>query len=73
MKYQKIGFDSDKNAYIISERDDNGKLIGTYTAYPNFTSGTFSCYPRTIQPGQRYSGKKTINMSAVEAEGVTNE
>lgn len=67
MKYQKIGFDSDKNAYIISERDDNGQLKGTYTAYPDFKRGTFSCYPRTIEPGQRYSGKKTINMSDVES------
>ena len=65
MKYQKIAFDSDKNAYIISERDDNGQLIG---AYPDFKRGTFSCYPRTIQPGNRYSGKKTIDMSAVEAQ-----
>lgn len=69
MKYQKIAFDSDKNAYIISERDDNGRLIGTYTAYPDFKRGVFSCYPRTIQPGNRYSGKKTIDMSAVEAQG----
>ena len=68
MKYQKIGFDTAKNAYIISERDDSGRLIGTYTAYPDFKRGTFSCYPRTIEPGERYSGKKTINMSAVEAE-----
>lgn len=67
MKYQKIGFDSDKNAYIISERDDNGRLIGTFTAYPDFKRGTFSCYPRTVVPGERYSGKKTIEMSAVDA------
>ena len=68
MKYQKVGFDSDKNAYIISERDDSGRLIGTYTAYPDFKFGTFSLYPRTIQPGQGYSGKKKIDMSAVEAQ-----
>lgn len=67
MKYQKIGFDSDKNAYIISERDDNGQLKGTYTAYPDFKRGTFSCYPRTVQPGEKYPGKKKIDMNAVEA------
>ena len=67
MKYQKVGFDDIKNAYIISERDDNGRLIGTFTAYPDFKRGTFSCYPRTVVPGERYSGKKTIEMSAVDA------
>lgn len=65
--YEKIGYDSDKNAYIIAERDENRRLIGTYTAYPNFKNGTFSCYPRTVLPGQRYPGKKTIEMSAVES------
>lgn len=49
MKYQKIGFDSDKNAYIISERDDSDRLIGTYTAYPNFTiGGEFIIVPACI-------------------------
>lgn len=65
-KYEKIAFDEVKNAYVISERDDNGRLLCTYTGYPNFKSGTFSCYPRTIMPGERYPGKKTIEMSAVE-------
>lgn len=67
MKYQKIAFDEVKNAYVISERDDSGQLIATYTAYPNFTNGTFSCYPRTLVKGERYRGKIKLNMDEVES------
>lgn len=64
--YYKVAYDEVKNAYVISERDEHGRLLATYTAYPDFKRGTFSCYPRTVMPGERYPGKKTINMSAVE-------
>ena len=64
--YEKVGFDDVKNAYIISERED-GRLLCIYTAYPDFTHGTFNCYPRSVYGGLRFqrSGKKTIKMEEV--------
>ena len=70
INYEKVGYDIDKNAYIITERD-NGQLLCTYTAYPDFARGVFICYPRSLPRGERPKGIKRIDMCVVETRTFT--
>lgn len=66
MRYTKSGYDADKNAYVVDEYD-GAMWIAAYTAYPNFTQGTFTLYPRVVKKGEGTKIKKKIDMSLVES------